>query len=172
MRTKYVIYQLKNMRNTAYGFMSWKFAAKNGFSIRDYEKVYDGEKDGTISLESMFAIFNTERPADFKGHSLSMSDIVAVKSDEDKDWHYHYCDSFGWADITETVNEQQKKTKRSERAAEIAKRISDVNERFDPYNQLGNNGTVEEIKGQIEKDPLEVIENLLQIAEEMLNREY
>ena len=41
---------------------------------------------------------NINRPSDFTGHSLSVSDIVEiVRKDETK---YYYCDDFGWTDIT------------------------------------------------------------------------
>ena len=49
------------------------------------------------TLESIFTEFNTNRPYDFYGHSLSVSDIV-VLSDKGKNSAY-YCDKTGWEKV-------------------------------------------------------------------------
>jgi hypothetical protein len=48
-------------------------------------------------LEQQFQIYNTGRPDDFTGHSLSMSDIVALK--RDGEISYHYVDAFGFREL-------------------------------------------------------------------------
>ena len=48
-------------------------------------------------LENLYYIFNVERPGDFVGHSLSVSDIVALKLDGKVS--YHYCDSIGFKEL-------------------------------------------------------------------------
>ena len=48
-------------------------------------------------LEQQFQIYNTGRPDDFTGHSLSMSDIVALK--RDGKISYHYVDAFGFREL-------------------------------------------------------------------------
>ena len=45
-------------------------------------------------LEGIFHAFNVNRPDDFKGHSLSVSDIVALKVNGEVS--FHYVDSFGF----------------------------------------------------------------------------
>ncbi|MEE3344241.1 MAG: YodL domain-containing protein [Bacilli bacterium] len=67
---------------------------KNYYSLI-YEMYQDREPDETISevLKEIFYVFNnndTPVPSDFKGHSLSMSDIVVI------DEVPYYCDTFGW----------------------------------------------------------------------------
>ena len=109
---QYKILQLENMRDSKYGFMPWSFARDYGFSINDYREVYSGDIDRikddpsyALFLEVIFTDFNINRPDDFRGHSLSVSDVVALKRFPDKDfWNYYYCDSFGWKDISRTVN--------------------------------------------------------------------
>ena len=64
-----------------------------------YEKKYEFEEDfGTHTneeiLEMMFYKFNMERPEDFKGHSLSTSDIIILN--DDAMW---FCDSYGWQEL-------------------------------------------------------------------------
>ena len=48
-------------------------------------------------LENFYCIFNEERPADFTGHSLSVSDIIALKREGVVS--YHYCDSIGFVEL-------------------------------------------------------------------------
>ena len=104
MKIQYTILQLKDMRETAYGFMRWDFAKTRNFSFDDYSIIYSGSIDSQSipeALEDLFEKFNTNRPADFKGHSLSVSDIIVIKNDVST--KVFYCDSFGWKDITSLI---------------------------------------------------------------------
>ena len=96
----YMIFQIKDIRNTDYSFMGWDYA-KNKIMISDYDGKYyshiNGDSTGSV-LEKLFEIFNINHPEDFKGHSLSVSDIVVLFNDDGCTWHY--CDTFGWKDIT------------------------------------------------------------------------
>ena len=74
------------------------YAKTHGFSFDDYKVVYEGDivpnEDGPIAtLDDIFTIFNIRRPEDFKGHSLSVSDLVEL------DGVCYYCDSCGWEDM-------------------------------------------------------------------------
>ena len=92
----YKILQIKKalVSTGTYLFMSYDYAKKHDFDLRDYDVVYEGEKDDYYghedTLESLFFIFNCKQPKDFKGHSLSVSDIVEL------DGSYYYCDFAGW----------------------------------------------------------------------------
>ena len=59
-------------------------------------EVYPDDDTGRI-LENFYYIFNDERPGDFVGHSLSVSDIVALK--QDGKVSYHYCDSMEFQEL-------------------------------------------------------------------------
>ena len=67
----------------------------------NYEAVYTREvypdDDTSRILENFYYIFNDERPGDFVGHSLSVSDIVALR--QDGKVSYHYCDSMGFQEL-------------------------------------------------------------------------
>ena len=67
----------------------------------NYEAIYTREvypdSDKSRILENFYYIFNEERPVDFTGHSLSVSDIVALKLDGKVS--YHYCDSVGFQEL-------------------------------------------------------------------------
>ena len=68
----------------------------------NYEAIYTREvspdDDTGRILENFYYIFNDERPGDFVGHSLSVSDIVALK--QDGKVSYHYCDSMGFQELS------------------------------------------------------------------------
>lgn len=80
----------------------------------DYELVYDGlvgEVRGNATLEGIFTQFNTNQPADFSGHSLSVSDVIVISMD-DKDTAY-YCDSFGFTEMPEFFLEKERTQEKS-----------------------------------------------------------
>ena len=95
-----LIYQLKDNAPAALWFAG--FDRLQEAPNADYYKavytqpLYDGGSKGEV-LEQAFVQFNTDRPADFTGHSLSVSDIVAIKRGPDVT--YHYCDNFGFKEL-------------------------------------------------------------------------
>lgn len=104
---KIAIYQLKDIKNVDYAFRGWTDTTKKLFNFSDYRKVYEsysGDTEPAMSdedlLDNIFAYFNDNtRIADnFKGHSLSMSDVVAIGD------IYYYCDMCGWKDITKFIS--------------------------------------------------------------------
>ena len=76
---------------------------------KNYELVYTAPLTEKDDLESIYTRFNIDHPADFKGHSLSVSDIVVLHQDG-KDTA-HYCDRFGFSQVPEFLQ--------PERAAEV-----------------------------------------------------
>lgn len=67
----------------------------------NYEAIYtapiEAKESKTATLEDVFQRFNVDRPLDFTGHSLSVSDILAIKHNGDVS--YHYCDSVGFREL-------------------------------------------------------------------------
>lgn len=96
---KYKLFQIKDIRNTAYSFIGWCDSVAADFSIDDYKMVYSGKIEGNHPLAQLFEIFNIHHPEDFRGHSMSVSDVVALE-DEIGGWRWFYCDSFGWEELT------------------------------------------------------------------------
>ncbi len=101
----YAIYQLKSDDSTVdIRFMNSEYLQKKGIEpqYENYELVYTGAltKDGSQieKLENLYRIFNIEHPQDFTGHSLSVSDIVALK--QAGVVSYHYVDSIGYKELT------------------------------------------------------------------------
>lgn len=73
--------------------------------LNDYYKVYSGEiKTKDLQEESfpeevldkLFMLFNTRKPSDFRGHSMSISDIVVLGGENGTIW---YCDIEGWKKV-------------------------------------------------------------------------
>ncbi len=70
----------------------------------NYELIYTAPLAPDTSLEDIYTRFNIDHPADFKGHSLSVSDIVVLHRDG-RD-AAHYVDSIGYRDVPEFFKEQ------------------------------------------------------------------
>jgi hypothetical protein len=65
-------------------------------SKNNYDVVFDGELE-TNNLESIYTKFNIDHPSDFKGHSLSISDVVELYDESSSE--FHYVDQFGFKSI-------------------------------------------------------------------------
>ena len=83
---------------------------KDGVQLNhdDYELVYEGEVGefrGNATLEALYTQFNTDHPEDFRGHSLSVSDVIVISVDG-KDTAY-FCDSFGFTEMPEFFREKE-----------------------------------------------------------------
>ena len=55
-------------------------------------------------LEELFQMFNISRPQDFEGHSLSVSDVIALKRNGEVS--VHYVDSIGFKDLQGFLDKQ------------------------------------------------------------------
>lgn len=66
-------------------------------SPEDYRIAYDGQL-GTNDLEAIYARCNINHPPGYNGHSLSMSDVVELYDARGSE--YHYCDRFGFEQIS------------------------------------------------------------------------
>ena len=76
---------------------------------KNYELVYTAPLDGKTTLENIYCTFNTDdRPADFRGHSLSVSDVVVINRGGKEE--AHYCDSIGFTPVPEFMRESPIKT--------------------------------------------------------------
>lgn len=110
------IYQLKGGNETLdYRFEPLDSIHRNGLSVKpeNYELVYEAPLTAKDDLESIYTRFNVDRPADFTGHSLSVSDIVVLHQDG-KDTA-HYCDRAGFSEVPEFLQPAQKSREITER---------------------------------------------------------
>ena len=110
------IYQLKGGNETLdYRFEPLDSIHRNGLSVKpeNYELVYEAPLTEKDNLESIYTRFNVDRPADFTGHSLSVSDIVVLHQNG-KDTA-HYCDRAGFSEVPEFLQSAQKSREITER---------------------------------------------------------
>ena len=105
------IYQIKSGDETRdYRFEPYDRLQAMGRSVdrANYDLVYTAPLDGKTTLEDIYRTFNIDHPADFKGHSLSVSDVVVLHQGG-KDTA-HYCDSFGFQQVPEFLRENPLRT--------------------------------------------------------------
>ena len=104
----YGIYQLARREETMdLRFEPFDRLQATGHTVdrANYELVYTAPLTKDMTLGGIWEKFNIDRPADFKGHSLSVSDIVVLhQNDEDT---AHYVDSIGFQQVPEFLQEQQ-----------------------------------------------------------------
>ena len=105
------IYQLKNSdetRDLRFEPYDRLQATGNVVDKANYELVYSAELTPGTSLEDIYTRFNIDHPKDFKGHSLSVSDVVVLhQNGQDA---AHYVDSFGYKNVPEFLQEQKQLT--------------------------------------------------------------
>lgn len=104
---RFEIYQLTaDPANAKLLFTSYDGVHADGMTINrsNYELKYSAPLTPDTTLDSIYDQFNINRPADFTGHSLSVSDIVVLhRNGQDT---AHYVDSIGFADVPEFLTEQ------------------------------------------------------------------
>ena len=101
------IYQLKRGDETRdFRFEPYDRLQATGHAVdrANYELIYTAPLTPDTSLEDIYTRFNIDHPADFKGHSLSVSDIVVLHRDG-RD-AAHYVDSIGYREVPEFFKEQ------------------------------------------------------------------
>ena len=83
-------------------------AAGNVVDRANYELVYTAPLAPETSLEDIYTRFNIDHPKDFKGHSLSVSDVVVLhQNGQDA---AHFVDSVGFRQVPEFLQEQKQLT--------------------------------------------------------------
>ena len=80
-------------------------ATGNVVDKANYELVYSAPLALGTSLEDIYTRFNIDHPKDFKGHSLSVSDVVVLHQNGQDT--AHYVDSFGYKEVPEFLQEQK-----------------------------------------------------------------
>ena len=105
----FTIYQLKGGPETRdYRFEAYESLQEAGLAVdrQNYDLIYTAPLDGKTTLEDIYRTFNLDRPADFTGHSLSVSDVVVLNRSGKEE--AHYCDSFGFTPVPEFFLQREK----------------------------------------------------------------
>ena len=105
------IYQLRNEDSTrVYRFEPYDRLQAAGRTVdkANYTEVYAAPLTAGTTLEDIYRTFNVDHPADFKGHSLSVSDVVVLHQNGQNT--AHYCDSVGFQQVPEFLRENPLRT--------------------------------------------------------------
>ena len=140
------IYQLKDGDETRdYRFEPYDRLQAAGLAIdrANYELVYTAPLVPGTSLDDIFTRFNIDHPKDFKGHSLSVSDVVVLHQDGQDT--AHYVDRGDFKQIPEFLQEKQPQRENPLKAAE---QTTEQN-----YNmidgRINNTPTVDELEAKV-----------------------
>ncbi len=106
----FTIYQLKDDVPVDFHFRPLEEIQGKGLAVdpANYEKTYTAPLTPGTTLEGIFEKFNIDRPEDFKGHSLSVSDVVVLHQNGQDT--AHYTDSIGFVEVPEFLREQKQIT--------------------------------------------------------------
>ena len=140
------IYQLKDGDETRdYRFEPYDRLQAAGLAVdrANYELVYTAPLVPGTSLDDIFTRFNIDHPKDFKGHSLSVSDVVVLHQDGQDT--AHYVDRGDFKQIPEFLQEKQPQRENPLKAAE---QTTEQN-----YNmidgRINNTPTVDELEAKV-----------------------
>ena len=142
------IYQLKQgdeTRNFRFEPYDRLQAAGNVVDKANYELVYSAELTPGTSLEDIYTRFNIDHPKDFKGHSLSVSDVVVLhQNGQDA---AHYVDSFGYKEVPEFLQEQTQQPEKINPLKHVEDTIEQNDNSFDGI--INNTPTVDELEAKV-----------------------
>lgn len=97
----YFIFQIKKGDEKAQEglFMNSTWHQKNNkaITVTNYDLIYGGALTDDMELDDIYHRFNMNRPADFKGHSLSVSDVIVIVKGEEQ--RCFFLDSIGFYEV-------------------------------------------------------------------------
>ena len=103
------IFQLKeNMENRQFYFMDLSFWQSEGVAVEHtrYDVTYTAPLDEKTTLDDIYCRFNIDRPSDFFGHSLSVSDVVVLHRKGKTD--SYFVDNIGFQPVTDFFKKEPK----------------------------------------------------------------
>ena len=120
-------------------------AAGNTVHRGNYTLVYTAPLTPGTSLEDIYTRFNIDHPKDFKGHSLSVSDVVVLhQNGQDA---AHYVDSFGYKEVPEFLQEQTQQPEKINPLKHVEDTIEQNDNNFDGI--INNTPTVDELEAKV-----------------------
>ncbi|MCB6731234.1 MULTISPECIES: JAB domain-containing protein [Blautia] len=89
-------------------FMNMAMAKEDGITIdaANYKCVYSGRLHENEKMDDLYAVFNDNPPADYKAHSMSVSDVIITN--RGGDMQAYYVDRFGFAELPEFAAQREK----------------------------------------------------------------
>lgn len=106
---RYAIYHVdEDTPGKQYLFMNMAMVKEDGITIdaENYKCVYSGRLHENEKLDDLYAVFNDNPPADYKAHSMSVSDVIITN--RGGDIQAYYVDRFGFAELPEFAAQREK----------------------------------------------------------------
>ena len=163
------IYQLKDddsLRYIRFEGLERLQAEGNKVERENYDLVYEAPlKEGT-NLDDLYYQFNMQHPEDFRGHSMSVSDVVVFhQGDEDKAF---YVDRFGFTEVPDFVLERQAEAELDEAAYKLGDRYISIQRTNDGFDYSIYNEEYHLLDGGVLDDPdINMTGVLQQITDEL-----
>lgn len=106
---RYAIYHVdEDTPGKQHLFMNMAMVKEDGITIdaANYKCVYSGRLHENEKLDDLYAIFNDKPPADYKAHSMSVSDVIITN--RGGDMQAYYVDRFGFAELPDFAAQREK----------------------------------------------------------------
>ena len=106
---RYAIYHVdEDTPGKQHLFMNMAMVKEDGITIdaANYKCVYSGRLHENEKLDDLYAIFNDNPPADYKAHSMSVSDVIITN--HGGDMQAYYVDRFGFAELPDFAAQREK----------------------------------------------------------------
>ena len=106
---RYVIYHVdEDTPGKQHLFMNMAMVKEDGITIdaANYKCVYSGRLHENEKLDDLYAVFNDNPPADYKAHSMSVSDVIITN--RGGDMQAYYVDRFGFAELPDFAAQREK----------------------------------------------------------------
>ena len=106
---RYAIYHVdEDIPGKQHLFMNMAMVKEDGITIdaANYKCVYSGRLHENEKLDDLYAVFNDNPPADYKAHSMSVSDVIITN--RGGDMQAYYVDRFGFAELPDFAAQREK----------------------------------------------------------------
>lgn len=106
---RYAIYHVdEDTPGKQHLFMNMAMVKEDGITIdaANYKCVYSGRLHENEKLDDLYAMFNDNPPADYKAHSMSVSDVIITN--RGGDMQAYYVDRFGFAELPDFAEQREK----------------------------------------------------------------
>lgn len=106
---RYAIYHVdEDTPGKQHLFMNMAMVNEDGITIdaANYKCVYSGRLHENEKLDDLYAVFNDNPPADYKAHSMSVSDVIITN--RGGDMQAYYVDRFGFAELPDFAAQREK----------------------------------------------------------------
>ena len=89
-------------------FMNMAMVKEDGITIdaENYKCVYSGRLHENEKMDDLYAVFNDNPPADYKAHSMSVSDVIITN--RGGDMQAYYVDRFGYEELPDFAAQREK----------------------------------------------------------------